>query len=59
VASGDVDGTGQRALVVLVGLADIEDDRAWDLAPFVGLRRADLGDPSLGLGEELAEAGHG
>ena len=28
VAAGDVDGAGQRTLVVLVGLTDVEHDRA-------------------------------
>ncbi len=57
-APGDVEGTGQRALLVLVRLADVEDDgvAAGDLV--FGLGRLDLADLGLGLGQHLSERGH-
>ena len=56
VAAGDVDRAGQRALVVLVGLADVEDGQRAPsaLRRSVGGRGVDLGD--LGLGRRRAES---
>ena len=57
MAAGDVDRAGHRALVVLVGLADVEDERpGFDLLGGAG--RVDLGDLGLGGGEEIAEGSH-
>src|SRR4029077_9539398 len=58
VAAGDVHRAGDGPLLVLVRLADVEDQRApIDLGGSTG--GVDLGDLGLGGGEEVAEGGHG
>ena len=44
VATGDVQRAGERALLVLVGLADVEQDRAGQAAHVVGGGGVDLAD---------------
>ena len=57
VTARDVDGVGQRALVVLVGLAHVEHDGA--VSDALGCRRRiDLGDLGLGGAEQISESGH-
>ena len=58
VAAGDVDGAGERALVVLVGLADVEHERAGGDA-LGGAVGVDLGDLGLGGRQQISERGHG
>jgi hypothetical protein len=57
VAARDVDRAGQRALLVLVGLAHVEDQRpAGDLGR--GGRGVDFTDLGLGRSEEVTEGSH-
>ena len=58
VATGDVQRAGKRTLLVLVGLTDVEQHGARQMAQIVGGGRVDLADLALGLRQELAEAGH-
>jgi hypothetical protein len=59
-APGDVDRSGQRALLVLVGLPHVEDDGVGARGQRrLGPGGVDLPDLGLRLGEQLAEAGHG
>ena len=55
---GDVERIGKGALLVLVGLADVERDRARSLAELVRLGGVDLADLFLGRLEQVTEAGH-
>ena len=57
VATGDVHGAGQRALVVLVGLADVERERPGSEA-LGRVGGADLGDLGLGGRQQIAERSH-
>ena len=57
-AAGDVDGAGDGALLVLVGLADVEDDRPRSAAQLVGGGSVDLADLGLRGGEQLSKARH-
>src|SRR5207245_2420161 len=52
-------GIGEGALGVLVGLPDVEDDRAGPGRRVGRLGRVDLADLSPGLRQQLAEGGHG
>ena len=56
VASGDVQGVGDGALLVLLGLPYVEEQRL--TAAAVRLGRIHLVDGRLGLGEKLSESGH-
>ena len=58
VAPGDVHRAGDGALLVLVGLADVEHDGAGWLAELVRLGGVDLADLGLGRLEQVAEVGH-
>ena len=59
VATGDVHRAGDRALLVLVGLADVEHHGAGSIATAVVRRGGvDLADLGLGLREQIAEASH-
>ncbi len=57
VAPGDVDGAGQGALLVLVGLSHVEHHGAVADGIFGGAG-VDLADADLGLVEQIAVAGH-
>ena len=54
-----MDGVGQRTLLVLVGLADVEHHRGPGGDLLFGLGRFDLSDGGLGCGQHLPEGGHG
>jgi hypothetical protein len=56
VAAGDEHRAGDGPLLVLVELADVEERGIAEA--FLGLGRGDLVDVLLGLGQELAVAGH-
>src|SRR5690606_498426 len=58
-AAGDVERAGDGPLLVLLGLADVEDQRARLLAQGIGLVGLDLADLGLGGGQELTEVRHG
>ena len=57
-AAGDVQRAGDGALLVLVGLADVEHDGARLLAQLVGLGGVDLADLGLGGVQQLSEVRH-
>ena len=57
VAAGDVQRAGQRALVVLVGLADVEHLRT-GVDALGGTGGVDLGDLGLGGPQQVSERGH-
>ena len=59
VAARDVQRAGKGTLLVLVGLADVEQDGAGQASHVVGGGGVDLADLALGLGQQVAEAGHG
>ena len=59
VAAGDVERAREGALVVLVGLADVEHHGARRPAGLVGRGGVDLADLGLRLGQQIAEARHG
>ena len=54
-AAGDVERTGDRPLLVLLGLAHVEDHGAGSGPGCVGLGGVDLADLGLGGGEEFTE----
>ncbi len=58
LAAGDVDRIRDSALLVLVGLTDVEHHRPGLPPHLIGALGPDLTDTSLGLLEELTEAGH-
>ena len=58
-APRDVHGSGQGALLVLVGLTDIEDHCGTGGDLLGGLGRLDLSNGRLGVGQHLPERGHG
>ena len=58
VAPGDVQRARDGALLVLVGLADVEHDARRPATGRIGLGGVDLVDLGLGGGEQLTEGGH-
>ena len=55
----DVDGLGDRALLVLIGLAHVDEERRLRRGELVGqLARVDLGDLLLDLGKQFAVRRH-
>jgi hypothetical protein len=58
VAARDVDRTRQGALLVLVGLADVEDDHPAGIDTRLRLGGVDLGDLGLRLRQEITKRGH-
>ena len=57
VAPRDVDRVGNRPLLELVGLADVEEEVAGSQQR-LGARRLDLGDPGLGVPQQVSKGSH-
>ena len=58
MAPRNMDGAGDVALVPLVLLADVDDDRLAGLDPVTGLRGVDLRDLGSHLLQQLSVVGH-
>ena len=58
MAAGQVDGTGQGALLVLVGLPDVEEGHATALQKGLRVSLVHLANGRLGIVEQISGSGH-